>query len=172
MSSDGSVAPKERVNIVYKPATGNAQEEIELPLKLVVVGDFSLRQEEQPLEERKSINISKDNFNDVLRGFNLNLNFTVKDQLSGTDGEVPVNLQVNSMTDFSPDSVARQVPSVKRLFELRDALMALKGPLGNVPAFRRALESIISDNEAREKFLQQLKVGSEGEEDGKGKDNA
>lgn len=172
MSSDGSVAPKERINIVYKPATGNAQQEIELPLKLVVIGDFSLRQEEQSLEARKSINISKDNFNDVLRGFNLNLNFTIKDQLSGSnvDAEVPVNLQINSMADFSPDNVARQVPSVNRLFELRDALMALKGPLGNVPAFRRALESIISDNEAREKFLEQLKIGSE--DDGKGKDNA
>ena len=33
MSSTGSVAPKERVNIVYKPATGGAQAEIELPMK-------------------------------------------------------------------------------------------------------------------------------------------
>ena len=33
MADDGSVAPKERVNIVYKPATGDAQEQVELPLQ-------------------------------------------------------------------------------------------------------------------------------------------
>ena len=38
MVKQGSVAPRERVNIVYKPATGNAREEKELPLKLVVMG--------------------------------------------------------------------------------------------------------------------------------------
>ena len=36
MATDGSVAPKERVNIVYRPATGDAQAEVELPLKLLV----------------------------------------------------------------------------------------------------------------------------------------
>ena len=40
MSKEGSVAPKERVNIIYKPATGNAQEEVELPLKILMVGDL------------------------------------------------------------------------------------------------------------------------------------
>ena len=33
MAKEGTVAPKERVNIVYRPATGDAQEEVELPLK-------------------------------------------------------------------------------------------------------------------------------------------
>ena len=32
MAKEGSVAPKERINITFKPATGGAQEEIELPL--------------------------------------------------------------------------------------------------------------------------------------------
>ncbi len=43
MSSDGSVAPKERINIVYRSSTGDAQEQIELPLKQLVLGDFTLR---------------------------------------------------------------------------------------------------------------------------------
>ena len=43
MAKDGSVAPKERINITFKPAVGGAQEDVELPLKLLVLGDFSLR---------------------------------------------------------------------------------------------------------------------------------
>ena len=31
MAKEGSVAPKERINVTFKPSTGAAQEEIELP---------------------------------------------------------------------------------------------------------------------------------------------
>lgn len=40
--STGSVAPKERVNIKYVPATSNEQAEVELPHKMLVLGDFGL----------------------------------------------------------------------------------------------------------------------------------
>ena len=43
MSKEGSVAPKERVNIVYRPAIGDGREEVELPLRLMVMGDFTGR---------------------------------------------------------------------------------------------------------------------------------
>jgi bis(5'-nucleosyl)-tetraphosphatase (symmetrical) len=52
MSKEGSVAPKERVNIVYKPATGNAQEEVELPLKIMMLGDYTQRSD-ATLPEKK-----------------------------------------------------------------------------------------------------------------------
>lgn len=38
----GSVAPKERVNIKYVPATSDEQAEVELPHKMLVLGDFGL----------------------------------------------------------------------------------------------------------------------------------
>ena len=41
MTDETSVAPKERVNIRFTPATGNQTEEIELPFKRVVIGKFS-----------------------------------------------------------------------------------------------------------------------------------
>src|SRR5690349_17375844 len=65
MAKEASVAPKERVNIIYKPA-GDAQEDVELPLRILMLGDFTGRADETPVEERKPINIDKDNFNDVL----------------------------------------------------------------------------------------------------------
>ena len=61
MGKEGSVAPKERVNITYKPATGDAQEEVELPLKVLAIGDYTGRADDTVLEERKAININKDN---------------------------------------------------------------------------------------------------------------
>jgi type VI secretion system protein ImpB len=66
MAKEGSVAPKERVNIIYRPATGDQKEEIELPLKVLVMGDFTLQKDSRSVEDRHPVNIDKDNFNDVL----------------------------------------------------------------------------------------------------------
>jgi type VI secretion system protein ImpB len=161
MAKEGSVAPKERINIVYKPATGDAKEEIELPLKLLVMGDFTQRPEDEVLENRPMINVDKDNFNDVLRGQNLGLTFNVGNKLTADGGELPVNLKMQSLKDFEPESIARQVPELNKLLELREALTALKGPLGNVPAFRKRLQAIVSDEQARAKLLQELGMGGE-----------
>lgn len=159
MAQQGSVAPKERVNVVYRPATGDAKEEVELPLKVLVMGDFTLREDDRAVEDRKPINIDKDNFNDVLAGQKLKLNTVVSDTLSSEpDAEMALELDFNSINDFSPDAIVEKVPQLKQLLELREALKAVKGPLGNVPAFKKKLASIIDDEEARAKLLAELKI--------------
>lgn len=170
MAKEGSVAPRERVNIVYKPATGGAQEEKELPLKLLVMGDFTLGQDDTPLEDRKPVNIDKDNFNDVLKNHNVDIDVNVKNTLSGKDDEeLSANLKFRTLKDFDPDAIARQVPELNKMLELREALAALKGPMGNFPAFRKKIQSIISDDATREKILGEISAGGEEEgEEGEG----
>ena len=163
MAREGSVAPKERVNIVYKPATGNAQEEVELPLKIMMVGDYTLRPDDQPVENRKPINVDKDNFNQVLGEQKLELNLGVSDKLSNEPGaEMAVNLKFKKLSDFTPEGVANQVPEMRKLLELRSALNALKGPLGNVPAFRKKIQGLLGDEEGRAKLMQELGLGDKG----------
>lgn len=164
MAEDGSVAPKERINVVYKPA-GDAQQEVELPLKLVMMGDYTLRPDDTPLEDRKSINIDKDTFNEVMRNQNLQLNFGVSDRLSSQEGdEIAVNLSFRTLKDFEPENVVRQVPELNALLELRQALSALKGPLGNVPAFRKRIQALLADDTARGKLLTELHLDEKPEE--------
>jgi type VI secretion system protein ImpB len=159
MAKEGSVAPKERVNIVYKPATGDAKEEIELPLKLLVMGDFTLAQDDRAVEERDPINVDKDNFNEVLKAQNLELKLNVDNKLGG-DPEDPlaVNLKFGNIKDFDPDAIVSQVPELAKLMELREALKALKGPLGNVPEFRKKLQELVTDDGARERLLKELGI--------------
>lgn len=159
MADEGSVAPRERVNIKYTAATGDAKQEKELPMKLVMMGDYTLAKDERPVEERKPINVNKDNFNDVMRNQKLGLNFNVPSTLSegGKSGEeIPVALKFESLKDFGPESVARQVPELKKLLELREALAALKGPLGNFPSFRKKIQSIIEDADSASKLLKEM----------------
>ncbi|OHY71607.1 type VI secretion system contractile sheath small subunit [Marinobacter sp. AC-23] len=162
-SKDGSVAPKERINIKYVPATGDQQAETELPLKMFVVGDFKGHAEETPIEDRKAISIDKNNFRSVMKESGLTLSTTVSNQLEEQAEELPVNLEFHTLDDFSPDSIARQVPEMKKLIELREALVALKGPLGNVPSFRSKLQELLDNDEARETLLSELELATDGE---------
>ncbi|MEN6617142.1 MAG: type VI secretion system contractile sheath small subunit, partial [Syntrophorhabdus sp.] len=106
MAKEGSVAPKERVNIVYRPATGDAKEEIELPLKVLVMGDFTLQKDSRSVEDRQPVNIDKDNFNDVLGAHNVRLETVVDNKLSDEpDAQVSLNLDFKTMKDFEPDTI-------------------------------------------------------------------
>ena len=159
MAKEGSVAPKERINVTFKPATGGNQEEIELPLKLLAIGDYTHRRDERKVEDRKPISIDKMTFDEVLAKQELELTLNVPNRLQDEEGvteELPVKLRVNSMKDFNPASLVDQVQELKKLMELRDALVALKGPLGNAPAFRKAIESVLADDESRGRVLGEL----------------
>ena len=162
MANETSVAPKERVNIRFTPATGNQTEEIELPFKQVVIGKFNTRVDETGLEDRESVNIDKDSFNNVMSAQNLKLDFSVADVLSGEeDASIPVSLSFSTLKDFGPEQVVNRVPELCKLMELRSALLALKGPLGNVPAFRKSVQSILDDEDLRRKLLDELGIGAD-----------
>jgi type VI secretion system protein ImpB len=159
-AKDQSVAPKERVNILYKSQTGEAQEETELPLKVLMVGDFTGRTDDTPLEERKPINVDKETFNDVLANQNLELSVSVPNRLvDEKDAAMSVSLKFKRLDDFAPEGVVNQVPELKQLLELRSALTSLKGPLGNIPAFRKKIEALLGDEEKRKKLMKELGLG-------------
>ncbi|NVI99111.1 type VI secretion system contractile sheath small subunit [Myxococcus sp. AM009] len=162
MSKESSVAPTERVNIVYKPATGNAQEQVELPLKVLMLGDFTGQEDARPLEQRAPINVDKANFNEVMAQQNLKVTLTAADKLSADPGAtMNVSLQFKNLNDFSPESVVNQVPELKKLLELRSALNALKGPLGNLPAFRKKLQAMLADEDGRKALIKELGLTEE-----------
>ncbi|HFT8169271.1 TPA: type VI secretion system contractile sheath small subunit [Pseudomonas aeruginosa] len=162
----GSVAPKERINIRYVPATNGQQEEVELPLKVLLVGDLKGRAEDSALEDRTAVRINKDNFNEVLEKAEVRLTTEVPATLSGSsEGDtLPVDLRFNSIDDFAPDAIVRQVPELRKLQELREALVALRGPMSNIPAFRKKLQAMLSDEGARSALAKELAISMGGAE--------
>ena len=157
MAKEGTVAPKERVNIVYKSEVGGTQQEVELPLKMLMVGDYTGRKDDRVMEDRAPINVDKGNFNDVMAKQDLRLDISVEDKLTGApNSNLPVSLKFESLADFGPEGVVNQVPELRKLQELRAALTALKGPLGNVPAFRKKIQALLGDDATREKLMAEL----------------
>ncbi|KWV54728.1 type VI secretion protein [Bradyrhizobium macuxiense] len=158
MAQESTVAPKERINIRFKPATGNLKEDVELPLKLLVLADFTGRADDRPIEQRQLVTIDKDNFGEVVKSQELSLDISAENKLeeSPEAGKLSVSLKFESLKDFEPERIAQQVPELRMLTELRAALVALKSPLGNVPGFRKAIQNLLEDHGARPRLLTEL----------------
>lgn len=155
-SSFQNEVPKARVNIKLDLHTGGAQKKVELPLKLVVMGDYSNGQENRPLSEREKININKNNFNSVLSEFSPSVNVTVENTLAGDGSEESIKLSFSQMKDFEPEQVARQIPQLKAMLAMRNLLRDLKSNLLDNVTFRKELENILKDpslsNELRDEL--------------------
>ncbi|MDM4472341.1 type VI secretion system contractile sheath small subunit, partial [Klebsiella michiganensis] len=85
--------------------TGGAQKKVELPLKLLTIGDFSNGKEDRPLSERAKINVNKNNFNSVLSEFSPEISLTVQNTLAGDSAEENIQLRFADMKDFEPEQV-------------------------------------------------------------------
>ncbi len=118
---------------------------VELPLKLLAVGDYSNGKGNCPLSERDKIDINKNNFNSVMAEFSPAVNLTVEDTLSGSGNEQNIALEFKSLKDFEPEQVAKNIPQLRVLLAMRNLLRDLKSNLLDNATFRRELENILKD---------------------------
>jgi type VI secretion system protein ImpB len=147
--------PPSRVNIRYVKDTGGAQEEIELPLKLLVLGDFTMKEDETPLEERSRVGIDKNNFGSVFKDHKLSLDLVVPNTLSG-EGEMALKLDFQSLDDFTPTGIAGKVPELAAMLEARSLLKDLKAKVISNREFRKQLETIMRDKGKLESVISEL----------------
>nr|WP_275301152.1 type VI secretion system contractile sheath small subunit [Klebsiella pneumoniae] len=137
--------PRARINLKLSLHTGGAQKKVELPLKLLTIGDFSHVKENRPLSEREKINVNKNNFNSVLSEFSPEVNLSVPNTLAGNGEEENVRLRFTDIKDFEPEQVARQIPQLRAMLAMRNLLRDLKSNLLDNATFRKELEAILKD---------------------------
>lgn len=152
-----------RVNISYDVETGGAIEMKQLPFVMGVLGDFSGQPVEPlaKLKDRKFVEVTLDNFDDVLASMKPHLAFAVENKLSDDPnaGKIAIDLTFKSMDDFSPDQVARQVKPLKELLDLRTKLADLRGTLQANEKLEEILQSTLSDEEKMKKLKAELGTG-------------
>ncbi|EEQ8095790.1 type VI secretion system contractile sheath small subunit, partial [Escherichia coli] len=136
--------------------TGGGQKKVELPLKLLVAGDFSNGQEERPLSERIKMDVNKNNFNAVLADISPSVRLNVENTLAGDGTEESISLTFRNMNDFTPEQVARQIPRLKAMLAMRSLLRDLKANLLDNATFRKELEKILRDPELSQALRDEL----------------
>ena len=158
--------PPARINLFLEVATGDAQEKLELPLRLLVMGDYSGREDSTPVADREILNLNKDNFETVLKSMDIKLDYSVPDTLKGGDEDMKVSLDVDSMKSFSPEEVAKQVPQLNRMMSMRNLLQDLRNRIVSLPEFRKQLEKIVQDDASLEQLAAELEQFVTSEEEG------
>lgn len=102
----------------------NMQQQNELPFRMLILGDFSgrgnrgLQQIGRELASRRTINVDRDNFDDVMNRLGVELSDTIVD----TDDQ-SVSVRFAEMDDFEPDQLFESVGLFDRLRTLREQLM-------------------------------------------------
>ena len=144
-----------RVNISYDVETGGAIETKELPFLMGVLADLSGNPAEAlpRLKDRKFVEINPDNFDSVLKSMKPRVQFTVANKLNPeSGGKIGVDLTFESLDDFNPEAVAKNVGPLKQLLELRTKLADLRGSLQGNDKLEEILQSTLNNADAMKKL--------------------
>jgi type VI secretion system protein ImpB len=118
--------PKSRLTLRYKTEVSGQPEDLSLPMRLLVTGDFSLgtsKDRKEDLEERRLRNMDGKNTNAVMKDMGMSLNFSVPNKLDPeSEEDMDVEIPIDSMKAFGPDHIAEHVPKLKGVLMLKNLL--------------------------------------------------
>jgi len=152
-----------RVQITYDVEVGGAIELKELPFVIGVMGDFTGKPEEPlaPFKNRKFVEIDPDNFNQVLSGMSPRLAYTVDNKLQDDGSKMGVELKFNSIEDFEPDQIVKQVEPLRKLVEARQKLSDLRSKMDGNEKLESMLEDVIASADQQKQLSDALGLNKE-----------
>ena len=135
-----------RVQIEYDVEIYGAEKTVQLPFVMGVFSDLSGKPTEPlpPVAERKFLEVDVDNFDERLKSMKPRVAFQVPNTLSG-EGNLPVEITFESMDDFSPAAIARNVPSLNQLLAARSQLSNLLTYMDGKVGAEALLASVLAD---------------------------
>jgi type VI secretion system protein ImpB len=155
-----------RVQISYEDPY-DAQKKVELPFVMGVMSDLSgnASQVDKPtVADRKFSDVDMDNIEAYMKSVAPAAQFRVEDKLTGESGQkMGVNLTFNSMDDFSPAGVAKQIPALNALLEARAQLANLQRYMDGKVAAETQLKKLLSDPKLMAAVEQRKAEGKAGE---------
>lgn len=148
---------KPRVHITYDVETEGTLVKKELPFVVGVMGDFSGNNTElKPLKDRRFIQIDRDNFDDVLHRMSPSLRMRVDNKLSDEQTQLDIRLAFNSMADFEPAAVARQVEPLRQLMDTRNKLRDLMTKIDRSENLENILERVLNSTDDLQQLAAEL----------------
>ncbi|MBM7118737.1 type VI secretion system contractile sheath small subunit [Archangium primigenium] len=144
--------PKSRITLTYRTTVNGERTEKALPLRLLMMGDFSSgtsTDQRKDLDQRQIRNLDGKNLDQVMRDMDMTLQFKVRNRIDpGTAEQLDVTLPIASMKSFTPAELAKNMPKVRALLLLRKLLLEMQGNLDNRKEFRRMVRELAQNPEA------------------------
>lgn len=151
-----SEIPKARVNITLDVDTDGAKKKLELPMKLLTIGDFSGGKSAGKISDRERININKQNIHTVMSDLKPEAKFSVRNIIANDESEISVDIKFNNFKSFDPENVVRQIPELDTMLAMRNLLKDLKSNLLDNGKFRKELERIVNNKPAFDGLKEEL----------------
>ena len=135
-----------RVQIEYDVELYGAQKTVQLPFVMGVMADLAGKSEvPQPgVADRKFLEIDVDNFDSRMKAMKPRAAFQVPNTLTG-EGNLSVDVTFESMDDFSPAAIARQVEPLRALLEARNELSNLITYMDGKPGAEELIAKVMAD---------------------------
>jgi len=153
--------PKSRLTLKYKTEISGQQEDLTLPMRLLMTGDFSLgssKDRQVDLDERRIRNMDGTNTNAVMKDMGMSLKFAVDNKIDPENEEdMNVEIPIDSMKAFLPDHIAENVPKLNGVLMLKRLLEEVLSNVDNRKEFRNLLGQLMSDQEALGAMIEELK---------------
>lgn len=155
---------KPRVHITFNAQTDEGTEKKELPFVVGVMGDYSGNNssvEKKDLKKRKFIEIEGDNFDDVMKKVGPGVRIKVDNTLQDNGSQLMAALQFNSMEDFEPANIAKQVEPLRKLLEAREKLNELLTKADRSEELENLLEQVLQNKGDLETLAKDLSKDKE-----------
>ena len=153
--------PKSRLTLRYKTEVNGQPEDVNLPLRLAVLGDFSggtSKDRKVDMEERRMRNMDGRNTDDVMKDMGMKLDFTVDNKIDPNKSEdLQVSIPIESMKSFNPETLAEHVPKLKGLLMLKRLLEEMISNVDNRKEFRKLLGELMKDESSLASLKSELK---------------
>lgn len=143
--------PRSRINLRYRTEINGAAQMLELPFRLMILGDLSAGSSvdrEVDIESRRLRSLDGKNLDSVMENMRMSLNFKVKNTIdSSSEDELEVTIPIKNRRSFNPDRVADNIPKVRTLLLLRKLLLEMQSNIDNRKELRRLIQEIWSNPE-------------------------
>ncbi len=124
MAEVNSADQNDRVNLVYETKIGDKTEIVELPFKVLVIGDFTLDERSAYFDEQVPVILNQENHQIEVLFSQLKptLKIKVPNEIQQGDSEILIELGFSSLEDFEPEKILLQIPWMGQLIRFTDTL--------------------------------------------------
>jgi type VI secretion system protein ImpB len=135
-----------RVQIEYDTELYGAEKKVQLPFVMGVLSDLSGTPTEPlpPVADRKFLEVDVDNFDSRMKSMKPRVTLQVPNTLTG-EGNLNVELNFESMDDFSPAAVARKVDALGKLLSARQQLANLVTYMDGKTGAEELIAKVLND---------------------------
>jgi type VI secretion system protein ImpB len=147
--------PKSRLTLRYRTEINGEPEDIELPLRLLVTGDFSGKDSlKKSFDERKVMSFDGKNLNSIMQD--------MKIKLKVTDSEENIHtIPITNVDSFLPGNLIKSIKNMDDMVKAKNMLGSLLSSINNSNKFRNALTTLLADKNSLESLKTLMAPGYE-----------